>query len=85
MYHMILGKKSLNIGARVCVHVCVRACVLCMCVCVCACVCVHVCVHACVCVWEGRSSTSHIALYVNLNEAVACTCQNHLRFHLYNF
>ena len=36
--------------------------------------CVYVCVRACVCVhvWGGgRSSTSLVALYVNLNEAVA--------------
>ena len=44
------------------------------------CLCVRVCVHMCcvrVCVWGGgRSATSRIALYVNLNEAVACTCQS---------
>ena len=38
---------------------------------VCTCVCVHV--------WEGKSSTSLIALYVNLNEAVAL-----VRIHITN-
>ena len=53
-----------------------------MCVCACAwVVCVRPCMCVCMC-GRGRSSTSLIALYVNLNEAVA-TCQNHLRFHLY--
>ena len=38
-----------------------------------ACVRVCMCVRACACVhlWEGEVSTSLIALYVNLNEAVA--------------
>ena len=69
MYHMILGKKSHQHRCS-CVRVCVHMC------------CVHVCVGG---GGGGRSATSRIALYVNLNEAVACTCQNHLRFHLYHF
>ena len=68
--------------ARVCVCVCIQHMCACVRVCVCtarvclrACVFVYstcVCVRACVCVCgRAGSSTSLIALYVNLNEAVA--------------
>ena len=72
MYHIFLGKRLIDIAARVCV-------------CVCACVWV-VCVRPYVCACVGGGDLPHHSLpcYVNLNEAVA-TCQNHLRSHLYHF
>ena len=51
-------------------RVCVRTCACVVCVCMCV---------------RGRSSTSLIQCLVCELEWRCCTCQNHLRFHLYHF